>query len=87
MLGLGNHGHKRAALAAREQFSAEHPGERIAWVEIAAEEPTAFTVSVHHGQKHPKECRLYAVDKETFKASEIPFETTMDGKSPSEKAQ
>ena len=54
MLGLGNQGHKRAALAAREQFSADHPGEAIAWVEIAADEPACFMVGVHHGQKHPK---------------------------------
>lgn len=71
MLGLGNHGHKRAALAAREQFSAAHPGEPIAWVEIAQEEAACFTVGVHHGQKLPKECQLYTVDKETFKASAI----------------
>jgi hypothetical protein len=71
MLGLSNYGHKRAALAARERFSADHPDEPIAWVEIAEEEPTCFKVGVHHGQKHPKECRFYAVDKETLKASEI----------------
>jgi hypothetical protein len=71
MLGLGNQGHKRAALAAREQFSAAHPGEPIAWVEIAAEEPACFTVGVHHGHDHPKECQLYTVDKETFKVAEI----------------
>ena len=71
MLGLGNQGHKRAALAAREQFSAAYPGEPIAWVEIAADEPACFTVGVHYGQKHPKDCLFYSVNKETFKASEI----------------
>jgi hypothetical protein len=71
MLGLSNRGERRAALAAREQFGAAHPGEPIAWVDIAADEPTCFRVGVHHGRKHPKECRFYAVDKETFKASEI----------------
>ena len=71
MLGLGNQGHKRAAFAAREKFSAAHPEEPIAWVEIAEEETDRFTVGVHHGQKHPKECQYFSVDKETFKASEI----------------
>ena len=51
--------------------TADHPGEPIAWVEIAEEEPSCFTVGVHYGQKHPKECQLYTINKETFKALEI----------------
>jgi hypothetical protein len=70
-LGLGNQGHKQAARAARAAFSAAHAGVRIAWIDIAEDEPSCFKVGVHYGQKQPKECRFYAVDKETFVASEI----------------
>jgi len=72
MLGLNNHGHKRAAAAARERFDATHPEEPVGWIEIVEEEPARFVVGVYYGQRRPKQRRLYAVDKETFAPVEIP---------------
>ena len=71
MLGWADQGHRRAAVAARHQFYDDFPGERVAWTEIASDEPARFVVGVHYGEKRPKECRLYAVDKETFQAAKI----------------
>jgi hypothetical protein len=69
MLGWVDQGHRRAAVSARHQFCADHPGESVAWTEIAANEPGCFVVGVHYGHKRPKECQLYTVDKETFQAT------------------
>jgi hypothetical protein len=70
-LGMSNHSQKSAAGAARKAFTDTYPGEPIAWIEIGEDEPTHFNVRVHYGHRQPKACRNYAVDKETFEASEI----------------
>ena len=71
MLGWIDQGHKRAARAARETFSAAHPAEPVAWAEIAEEDPERFVVGVHYGKTRPTQCRYYAVDKESFKVKEM----------------
>ena len=71
MLGWVDEGHKRAARTARETFSAAYPGEPVSWTEIAEEAPERFIVGVHYGQGRPKKCRLFAVDRESFKVTDM----------------
>jgi hypothetical protein len=72
MLGWIDKGHKQAAGAARERFGAAQPGVKIEWTEIVEEEPARFIVGVYYGSRRPKQRQLYSVDRETFKAIEIP---------------
>ena len=70
-LGLLDDGRRRAARAAKTHFRALHPGVRVAWTDTAAVEPDRFVVGVYYGDRRPRDCEFYAVDRTTFAPQRI----------------
>lgn len=57
-----------AEKSAIAEFLALHPGERIAWTRITAEEEARYVVGVFYGNTAPPRYQFFAVPKATYMA-------------------
>ena len=60
---------------AREHFRSNHPGLRIAWSSLAAEEGSRFVVGVFYGDTLPPRYKFYEVLKDTMTANPLEDDT------------
>jgi hypothetical protein len=62
---------RRPLKLVREFFRQHFPQESIAWLRLAASEPSRWVVGVFYGSTRPPRYKFFAVDRETEQITEL----------------
>lgn len=63
---------EKSAVAA---FLIQHPGERIAWTRLIAEEENRYIVGVFYGDVRPRSYQFFAIDRTAMTATVLEDDT------------